>query len=202
MAKIKLKVQSIVSHRTQADAYALMLAEENGSRCMPVVVGITEAQSVAIALEHIKPPRPLTHDLFHSFAKNFDIQLKEVCIYKFENGVFFAELLFEKDSKSIKIDSRTSDAVALAVRAGCPIYADEKVVDECSITVGMVYPGNNEQNFPNPDDIKDEAQLQQLLASLDEDDLKGFLETAIRKEKYEYAKLCSDELRRRGKEEA
>jgi bifunctional DNase/RNase len=204
MAKIKLKVQGIASSRAQSDAYALMLAEENGLRGIPVIVGMVEAQAIAISLEHIKLPRPLTHDLFHLFARTFGIRLKNVYIYKFDKGVYYSELLFEKDGKTVKMDSRTSDAVALALRAKCGIYTDEKIFEECGIPLKDILPSadvkKDEKPFPNPEEIKDKVQLQKMLSSLDDDKLKQHLEKAISKEDYEYATLYRDELRRRKKE--
>jgi len=207
MAKIKLKVQGIAGSRTQSDAYALMLAEENGLRGMPVIVGMAEAQAIAITLEHIKLPRPLTHDLFHLFAHKFGIRLKNVYIYKFDKGVYYSELWFEKDGKTVKMDSRTSDAVALALRAKCSIYTDEKIFKECGIPLKDILPSadnkdnkKEEKPLPNPEEIKDKAQLQKMLSSLDDDKLKQHLEKAISKENYEYATLYRDELQRRQKE--
>ena len=107
--RIKLRVQGLANSQIQSGAYALILAEENGPRRIPIIVGTAEAQSIAIALEHIVPPRPLTHDLFATFAQAFNVILKEVYIYKFEDGVFYSELEFSDGERSIKLDSRTSD---------------------------------------------------------------------------------------------
>ena len=109
--RIKLRVQGLANSQIQSGAYALILAEENGPRRIPIIVGTAEAQSIAIALEHIVPPRPLTHDLFATFAQAFNVILKEVYIYKFEDGVFYSELEFSDGERSIKLDSRTSDAI-------------------------------------------------------------------------------------------
>ena len=117
--KNKIKVQGLANSQIQSGAYALILAEENGPRRIPIIVGTAEAQSIAIALEHIVPPRPLTHDLFATFAQAFNVILKEVYIYKFEDGVFYSELEFSDGERSIKLDSRTSDAIAIALRVNC-----------------------------------------------------------------------------------
>ena len=128
--KIKLRVQGLTNSQIQSGAYALILAEENGARRVPIIVGTSEAQSIAIALEHITPPRPLTHDLFMTFAQAFGIQLREVFIYKFEDGVFYSELLFDDGITQVRLDSRTSDAIAIALRVKCDIYTTEHIVSE------------------------------------------------------------------------
>src|SRR5665647_2349534 len=119
MGKVKLNVLGISYSQTQSGAYALILTEENGDRRIPIIVGGFEAQSIAIELEGLKPPRPLTHDLFMSFAKVFGINLQEVVIYKLEEGVFFSQLLCENGKEKITLDARTSDAIALALRFKC-----------------------------------------------------------------------------------
>ena len=105
--RVKLRVQGITNSQVQSGAYALILAEEKGIRRIPIIVGMPEAQSIAIALEGLKPPRPLTHDLFATFAQAFGIRLTEVYIYRFEEGIFYSELLFTDGDRSIKVDSRT-----------------------------------------------------------------------------------------------
>ncbi|GAB6395213.1 MAG: bifunctional nuclease family protein [Bacteroidales bacterium] len=202
MAKIKLKVQGLAG-KGQSDTLALMLVEESGLRGMPVIVGLVEAQAIALALEHIKPPRPLTHDLFYSFARTFGIRLKNVYIYKFDKGVYYSELSFEKDGKTVKMDSRTSDAVSLALRAKCSIYTDEKIFEECGIPLKDILPSadkKKEKPSSNPEEVKDKAQLRKMLSSWDDDKLKQHLEKAISKENYEYATLYRNELQRRQKE--
>ena len=136
----------------QSGAYALILAEENGARRVPIIVGTSEAQSIAIALEHITPPRPLTHDLFMTFAQAFGIQLREVFIYKFEDGVFYSELLFDDGITQVRLDSRTSDAIAIALRVKCDIYTTEHIVSECGVVL-------EESSMPDEMDDNDYALL-------------------------------------------
>jgi bifunctional DNase/RNase len=205
--KVKLRVQGLTNSQIQSGTYALILAEENGSRRIPIIVGMAEAQSIAIALEHIVPPRPLTHDLFFIFFKTFDIHLLEVYIYKFEEGIFFSELLFEREGKQSRMDSRTSDAIAIALRAKCNIYTSEKIARECGIVLESPSIFNEDEVEEDeetynlePEDIKDELQLRKWLNLLDYDDLKSRLENAVTHENYEYAKLYRDELRRRENE--
>ena len=189
--RIKLRVQGLANSQIQSGAYALILAEENGPRRIPIIVGTAEAQSIAIALEHIVPPRPLTHDLFATFAQAFNVILKEVYIYKFEDGVFYSELEFSDGERSIKLDSRTSDAIAIALRVledTLSIPADEPEEDDNLLEL-------------EPDEIKDEAQLKKWLSLLDIQEINERLEDAIADENYEYAKMYKDELRRREEEE-
>lgn len=209
--KVKLRVQGLTSSQLQSGAYALILAEEKGPRRVPIIVGMAEAQSIAIALERISPPRPLTHDLFPSLFIAFDIHLLEVYIYKFEEGVFFSELLFERKGQQCRIDSRTSDAIAIALRTKCGIYTDEKIMQECGIEPDITnlpddededeeeeeYDDDDEIYNLEPEDIKDEQQMKKWLSALDNDELESRLEDAVANEDYEHAKMCRDELRNR-----
>lgn len=128
--KIKLTILGLSYSQIQSGAYALILAQEDGAYRIPVVIGAAEAQSIAIKIEDVNPPRPLTHDLFVSFAHGFGITLQEVFIYKFEDGVFFSELTFSDGDRDIVIDSRTSDAIAIAIRTQAPIYTTKKIIHE------------------------------------------------------------------------
>lgn len=206
--RIKLRVQGLTNSQTQSGAYALVLAEENGPRRIPIIVGTAEAQSIAIALEHIVPPRPLTHDLFASFAQAFNVILKEVYIYKFEDGVFYSELEFSDGEHSIKLDSRTSDAIAIALRINCDIFISDEIINDCGVILDLLSLPTDESEEDEallelePDEIKDEAQLKKWLSLLDTQEIKERLEDAIADENYEYAKMYKDELRRREEEES
>ena len=196
--RIKLRVQGLANSQIQSGAYALILAEENGPRRIPIIVGTAEAQSIAIALEHIVPPRPLTHDLFATFAQAFNVILKEVYIYKFEDGVFYSELEFSDGERSIK----------LALRVNCDIFTSEEIVKECGVVLEdtLSIPADEPEEDDNllelePDEIKDEAQLKKWLSLLDIQEINERLEDAIADENYEYAKMYKDELRRREEEE-
>lgn len=199
--KVRLRVQGLTSSsRMHSGAYALVLAEVNGCRRIPVVVGTPEAQSIAIALEHIVAPRPLTHDLFVSFCQAFGVVLKEVYIYKYMDGVFYSELRMEGNGQEVQLDSRTSDAIALALRLDCPIYTSEDIMQECSVALEQT---DNEENTSlqdlEPEQIHDEETMKKWLASLTREDLEDRLEEAVEDENYEYAKLYQDELKRRDK---
>ncbi len=199
--KVRLRVQGLTSSsRMHSGAYALVLAEVNGCRRIPVVVGTPEAQSIAIALEHIVAPRPLTHDLFVSFCQAFGVVLKEVYIYKYMDGVFYSELRMEGNGQEVQLDSRTSDAIALALRLDCPIYTSEDIMQECSVALEQT---DNEEDTSlqdlEPEQIHDEETMKKWLASLTREDLEDRLEEAVEDENYEYAKLYQDELKRRDK---
>ena len=204
--RIKLRVQGLTNSQIQSGAYALILAEEEGVRRIPIIVGTSEAQSIAIALEHITPPRPLTHDLFATFAQAFGVCLREVFIYKFEDGVFYSELLFEEGVNTVRLDSRTSDAIAIALRVKCDIYTTPEIVRECGVVLedtATVEEKDDDYILDlEPEDIKDEAQLKKWLSLLDVDELLDRLDEAISDENYEYAKMYKDEIRRREEEES
>lgn len=208
--KIKLRVQGLTNSQIQSGAYALVLAEEEGARRIPIIVGTSEAQSIAIALEHITPPRPLTHDLFVTFAQAFAIRLREVFIYKFEDGVFYSELLFDDGVTQVRLDSRTSDAIAIALRVKCDIYTTEQIVAECGVVLEETNMSDDDDDDDDdmytlldkePEEIKDEAELKKWLTLLDEEELSERLEEAIADENYEYAKMYKDEIRRREEED-
>ena len=207
--KIKLRVQGLTNSQVQSGAYALILAEEDGNRRIPVIVGTPEAQSIAIALEYITPPRPLTHDLFVSFATAFDIKLKEVYIYKFEEGIFYSELLFTDGKREVPVDSRTSDALAIALRAKCDIYVSESIMIEAGVVLDEDVEDNAEEDFEDddddlmamdPDEIKDDEALKRWLGLIDDEELNKRLEEAVQDENYEHAKMYQDEIRRRKKD--
>lgn len=128
--RIRLQVLGISYSQIQSGAYALILAQAGGPYRIPVVIGAAEAQSIAMRMESITPPRPMTHDLFVSFAHAFGVKLNEVFIYRFEDGIFSSELTFTDGDRTVRIDSRTSDAIAIAMRTGAPIYTTPEILDE------------------------------------------------------------------------
>lgn len=205
--KIKLRVQGLTNSQIQSGAYALILAEEDGARRIPIIVGTSEAQSIAIALERITPPRPLTHDLFVTFAQAFGVQLREVFIYKFEDGVFYSELLFDDGVSQVRIDSRTSDAIAIALRIKCDIYTTPRIVNECGIVLEEASYADDEEDDDyslldkEPEDIDNEEELKEWLSLLEEEELNERLAEAVSDENYEYAKMYKDEIRRRQEKE-
>jgi bifunctional DNase/RNase len=206
MGKIKLNVLGISYSQTQSGAYALVLSEEDGNRRIPIIVGGFEAQAIAIELEGLAPPRPLTHDLFKNFAESYNIKILEVNIHKLEDGVFFANILCDNGGQRITLDARTSDAIALALRFSCPIYTTETIVEKA----GIVLDFEKGNDFENPDippekdiDIKSEdpkkGAVQSDLSSHSMEELKTMLSNAVTNEDYEKASLIRDEINRRSR---
>jgi len=192
MKKVRLNIESLVYSQTQSGAYVLVLIEENGSRKLPIVIGSAEAQAIAIALEGMSPPRPLTHDLFVNFSSAFNINLDEVLITKLEEGIFYSELICDSLANRVKIDSRTSDAVALAIRFKCPIYADEEVLKHAGISSSAYSSADisvEKEIIPEKKDTE--------LESKSIEDLKEMLTEAINNEEYENASKIRDEINKR-----
>lgn len=187
--RVKLKVLGLTYSQIKKGAYALVLAEEKGPRRIPVVIGVSEAQSIAISLEGIIPPRPITHDLFVSFAHGFGIRLKEVCIYKFENGVFSSEMIFDDGSREIRLDSRTSDAIAIALRTRSDIYVAQEIIEEA----GVVY---EEREIWEPAETE-KSSGEKNLSKCSRKELEERLERAIDSEEYEEAARIQEELNKR-----
>ncbi len=189
--KIRLKILGLSYSQDQSGAYALVLAEMDGNRRIPIIIGAVEAQAIAINLEGLKPPRPLTHDLFTTVLSTFGIQITEVFIHAFEEGIFYAEMKLSGEKGNFNIDSRTSDAIALALRCNCPIYTTEEVMGQTGILI----------------DFNDKAEEEALEDELDEhsvydeftlDELNEMLEKAVQDEEYEKASVIRDEISKRG----
>jgi bifunctional DNase/RNase len=195
MKRIKLKVMGISYSQTQSGAYALILIEENGERRIPIIIGGFEAQAIVIKLENLEPPRPLTHDLFKQFADEFNITVSEVMIYKLEEGVFFSKLVCNNGKKEYSIDSRTSDAVAIALRFGCPIFITEEILEKAGITVN---PTETELSAGNEADNLFESESNKYDSYKDEE-LYKMIDEAVKTEDYERAAAIRDEIERRKK---
>lgn len=196
MQKIRLNILGLSVSQTQSGAYALVLAEENGDRRIPIIIGPVEAQAIAIQLEGLTPPRPLTHDLIKNIALAFNVALLEVTIYKLEEGIFYSELLCEMDGKEIRVDSRTSDAVALALRFRCPIYTSEEILKKAGIILEL-----DDENSPVRSFIEDEMETPgtSSYSQYTLKELKEMLNEAIQNEDYEKASIIRDELNKRKK---
>lgn len=161
--KVRIYVFGLSYSQLQSGAYALVLAEENGRRRIPVMIGPAEAQSIAVALENVHTPRPLTHDLFVSFAHAFGVKLVEVYIYRFSEGIFSAELTFTDGDRTIKIDARTSDAIAIAVRTHTPIYTSEEILQKAGFIIedeALRRDGDDDQADADTDEAGDDYPAQ------------------------------------------
>ncbi|MDE6152833.1 MAG: bifunctional nuclease family protein [Muribaculaceae bacterium] len=179
--RIKLRIMGLSYSQLQSGAYALILAQTDGPYRIPVVIGAPEAQSIAIKMEGITPPRPMTHDLFTSFAHAFGVKLKEVFIYKFEDGIFSSELTFTDGDRTIVLDSRTSDAIAIAIRTKSPIFTTKEILDE----TGFILEGENSTSGDNTDEVEEIKEPRIENYALEE--LERMLERLIEQENYEEA---------------
>lgn len=193
MKRIKLKVLGISYSQTQSGAYALVLIEEEGDRRIPIIIGGFEAQSIVIKLENLDPPRPLTHDLFKSFADSFNISVVEVFIYKLEEGVFFSKLICTNGENEYTIDSRTSDAVALALRFNCPIFITEEILEKAGITVSA---SSSDTDAAKQGESIFEPEVTKY-GSYSDEELYKMIDEAVKTEDYERAAAIRDEIERR-----
>jgi hypothetical protein len=192
MKKIQLKIAGLSYSQTRAGAYALILEEVDGKRRLPVIIGTSEAQSIAIQMEGLKPFRPLTHDLFTSLALSFKIEILEVNIVKLEEGIFYSEIVCKRELAKIKIDSRTSDAVALALRFNAPIYIDESIL----LKAGIVFDETGEKADSDQQE-EEPAKSQTDFSDYSLKELNTMLNEAIENEEYEKASMIRDELKKR-----
>ena len=194
MEKIELEIIGITYSQSQSGAYVLILKEIEGDRNLPILIGQFEAQAIAMELQSVKSPRPLTHDLIKNIAKTFNIKLNEIIINDFKEGIYYALLIFELENKIFKVDARPSDAVALALRFNCPIYTTPEILDE----TGFILTGSEEDIVPPPNMQKEAEEVKEPsfnLYTLEE--LEKMLEEAVEKEDYEMASKLRDEIKKR-----
>lgn len=198
MKKVRLEIVGLSYSQTQSGAYALVLGESAGTRRLPIIIGGFEAQAIAIELEKMTPSRPLTHDLFKTFAETFDVQVNEVLIYNLVEGIFYAKLICNDGTKDVEIDARTSDAIALAVRFACPIYTYEFILKSAGIVL-------DDENAGLAGNIEAEVAQKETSTDLEDlkskstEELKNLLQTALDDEQYETASKIRDELNVRKK---
>ena len=193
MDKIKLEIIGMSYSQSQSGAYALIMGEKEGKRRLPIIIGGFEAQAIAIELEKMKPSRPLTHDLFKNFADHYNIKIKEVVINKFQEGVFFAKLVCDSNGEPSEIDSRTSDAVALAIRFNCPIYTYEQIMADAGVVMDDKEKGSKKKRKPTNKEKKEKGGY----AALSTNELYDLLKKAVDKEEYEKASVIRDEINKR-----
>lgn len=197
--RVRLRILGISYSQLQSGAYALLLAEEDGPHKIPVVIGASEAQSIAIRIEGIVPPRPLTHDLFVSFAQAFGVKLREVFIYKFEDGIFYSELTFSDGERTVVLDARTSDAIAIAIRAHVPIVTTAAIVRETGFILDDEPEDDGVASSANTnEDMRQAAYFAEpKLENYAVEELERTLEQLIEDENYEEAARVSEILKKK-----
>ena len=200
MSLIRLNIKGISYSQTQSGAYALILSEENGKRKLPIVIGAFEAQSIAIALEKdIRPPRPLTHDLFKNFSDRFSIIVKQVIIHKLVDGVFYSSLICENNNKEEIIDARTSDAIALALRFSAPIFTYKNILEKAGVKLNIDLENQKSKDLIDDEvpNEKSEDFSKNTFNKLSLSELKNLLKKAVADENYEVAAKIRDEISKR-----
>lgn len=193
MNKILLEVKGLTYSNSQSGAYALILNKKGDKMYLPIIIGEAEAQSIAIALEGHRNIRPLTHDLFMTFATTFDIDIEEVVINKFKEGLFYSELHCVKDGELTIIDARPSDAIAIAVRFKCPVYTYSQVLEEAGIDIDLEAEDLSNPETEDSDDIMIENDFSRYSLS----ELESLLEESIEREDYNMASILRDEINSR-----
>jgi len=191
LKKIELNIVGLSYSQAQSNSYALVLGEMNGKRRLPIVIGHYEAQAIALELEKMKPSRPLTHDLFYNFAKTFGINIVEVQITRFHEGIFYATLVCDNGISLHEIDSRTSDAVALSIRFHCPIFTTEDIMAQAGILFEEEEPTEESVDSTSEDESNSDFR------NLTKTELEEELQKAVDNEDYEKASLVRDEIRKR-----
>ncbi|AHM58978.1 hypothetical protein D770_03555 [Flammeovirgaceae bacterium 311] len=204
MEKIKLEILGLSSSQSQSGSFALVLGEAHGKRRLPIIIGMFEAQAIAIEIEKIIPNRPMTHDLFKSFAQSFDFEVEEIVISDLKEGVFFAKIVCSNGSKHIEVDARPSDAIAIGLRFNVPIYTFESVMSEAGIVLSEDPEEEEDDKTTRTSSSKRESAKKgsskpftEQLKDLSSDKLSKMLEEALQKEDYERAAKIRDEMNRR-----
>mgnify|MGYP001945387853 CR=1 FL=1 len=199
MNKSKLEILDISPSQVQAGSFTMVLAEENGDLRLPIIIGMFEAQAIAIELEKIKSKRPLTHDLFSSFAQAFDFTIEEIVITDIDEGVFYAKIICSDGIRQKNIDARPSDAIAIALRFNAPIYTVQKVLDEAGVsTSDLLGETPEEEKRSKKFSVKvSDKKKSKSLSDLNISELQKSLQEALEKEDYEKAAKLRDELERR-----
>lgn len=203
MDKIRLEILGLSSSQSQSGSFALVLGEEAGNRRLPIIIGMFEAQAIAIEIEKIIPNRPMTHDLFKSFAQGFNFAVEEIVISDLKEGVFFAKIICSDGIKNIEIDARPSDAIAIGLRFDVPIYTYENILSEAGIVLSDLneeaeqqQPQESQQKEKEEKKATGKSKAEQIKNSTS-DQLKAMLNDALEKEDYERAARIRDELNRR-----
>jgi bifunctional DNase/RNase len=196
MKKIELEIVALSHSITQTHSYAVVLGEMNGLRRLPIVIGGFEAQAIAVALEHMQPSRPLTHDLMKNFMNAFGVELQEIIISDLQEGIFYSKLVCFTENDTVEIDSRTSDALALAVRFGCPVYTYEHILENA----GILMEDNGEKKIKGEGEsegVSIEETGSERLADMNLEELQTLLNTVLDQEDYIRAISIRDEINKR-----
>lgn len=198
MKKIKLEILGLSPSQSQTGTFALVLGEELGNRRLPIIIGVFEAQAIAVQIENIIPNRPMTHDLFKSFAEALNYTLKEIIISDLKEGVFYAKIVCQDGLKDVEVDSRPSDAIAIGLRFNAPIYTSEAILAEAGIVSSSL---SKEEDEENDDFIKEsirpKGSFTEQLQEMQNDELQKLLEDALTREDYEQAAKIRDEMGKR-----
>lgn len=194
MKKIELEIVALSHSITQTHSYAVVLGETNGLRRLPIVIGGFEAQAIAVALERMQPSRPLTHDLMKNFMNAFNVELQEIVISDLQEGIFYSKLVCFSEHDTVEIDSRTSDALALAVRFGCPIYTYEHILESAGILMEDV---PEKKKKGEPVGIQETGSGGEDLSNMSMDELQALLNDVLEHEDYIRAISIRDEINKR-----
>ena len=197
MKKIKLEILGLSPSQSQTGSFALVLSEEGGSRRLPIIIGMFEAQAIAIEMEHITPNRPMTHDLFKSFARAFDFTVEEIIISDLREGIFFAKIVCTDGIRQKTIDTRPSDAIAIGLRFQVPIYSTEQILSEAGITSNEVEQADETEELLEQDLTSPQKSSKEALKDYSLDELTKMLSQALSEEEYERAAKIRDEIGKR-----
>lgn len=196
MDKIELEILGLSSSQSQSGSFALVLGETVGNRRLPIIIGMFEAQAIAIEIEKIVPNRPMTHDLFKSFAKSFNFTVEEIVISDLKEGVFFAKIVCSNSGRTVEIDARPSDAIAIGLRFSVPIYTYESVLSEAGIV--LTDEEGEKEGHPEPaQESGTNKPFKEQLKDLSSDRLQSLLDETLKNEDYEKAAQIRDEMNRR-----
>lgn len=195
MDKIELEILGLSSSQSQSGSFALVLGETVGNRRLPIIIGMFEAQAIAIEIEKIVPNRPMTHDLFKSFANSFNFSVEEIVISDLKEGVFFAKIVCSNNGSFIDIDARPSDAIAIGLRFNVPIFTQESVLSEAGIV--LTDEESEKEGEPAEQSFEKNKPFKEQLKDLSSDKLQSWLDDALKNEDYERAAQIRDELNRR-----
>jgi len=206
LKKIPLEILGLSSSQSQSGSFALILGEKHGNRRLPIIIGMFEAQSIAIQIEKISPNRPLTHDLFKAFAEHVHVTIIEVVISDLKEGVFYSRIVCSDGATTFEIDARPSDAIAIGLRFGVPIFTVESVLSEAGIILSDLDEASEDEDEDDTDEDDDDdstspaprpAEPREPSGQVSLDELTKMLAQAVEKEDYEKAAKIRDELDKR-----